>query len=221
MIERYPERPPGEDRGRIVLDTPGMRANVVEITGVARTPGGFLSADTMSILTQPVCTTPCVVDLPRGRHEFIFTSATDDSRTSAETIDLQAKPLVLKHAVGREVPHPWLKLGGYTSLIIGLTTAAISIPVFAGGQRSDGTHAEPNPAGGFVALGIGTAFTVLGGVLLSLGRTEMQPGATTTWTFERPSERPAIPATPTMESTRFRESSSQEARALARSSAEP
>ena len=212
-IGHYPEQPPGEDKGRVVLDTPGMRANVTEITGVAHTDGSFLAAATTTVITQPVCTTPCVVDLPRGRHDFIFTSATDASRTSTERVDLQSKPLVVKHAVGMEVTHPWLKVGGYVSMILGLTSYAISIPVFAGGQRSDGSHADPNAQGGFIALGVGTVFTALGSLLLALGRTEMQPGATTAWTFDGPSERQAPPATPTVESIRFREKSMQEPRA--------
>lgn len=172
-----PAEPPAPGTGRIILDTNGEHARVVEITGAATATSGGYSATIVGI--RPLCTTPCVVDLPYGSHPLVLHSITDETRQSETEIDVGARAKVFRHTLGERKDGGGLRTAGASLLTLGIIAATTgAILWLAGGSNMGG--ADLSSKGQLLTLVGG------GGVLLSIpflivGRPTERPGSTTQW----------------------------------------
>jgi hypothetical protein len=177
-----PPEPPPAGATRVILDADEHGVEVREITATATGTGqvGGRMATWKATATQSICHTPCVVDLPRGDHALVFTSRSDETRTSRIDLGVGPRPVLVRHNLGLHEEHGFFRLGGATFLtlgLVGITAGAIAVPTVADDQKTLG----------YGALAAGSALTVLGAVMLWLGRTDMQQGSTAQWTLDAPS----------------------------------
>jgi hypothetical protein len=173
-----PAEPPAPGTGRVILDTNGEPAKVVEITGAATASSGGYSATIVGI--RPLCTTPCVVDLPYGSHPLVLHSISDETHLSETEIDVGARAKVFRHTLGERKDGGALRTVGSSLLTLGViavTTGAILW--LAGSAGNNGSSSLVS--NGQLVTGLGA-----GGILLSIpflvaGRPTERPGATTQW----------------------------------------
>jgi len=184
-LDDVPDQDPPNGAGRIVLDTPGMKARVTEITGVSSgvvAMGGYRAYAT-AISSRSTCTTPCVVDLERGTHTLVFQSPDDEERRSTVEVEVKSKPNVFRLEVGREVYHRGLRAGGTAVLISGLSAASLggiflatssmtSSSAYDSGSSTSSSLATGLLVGGLVGAAVGT-------FMLVAGRPDIQKGAST------------------------------------------
>lgn len=179
-VDLPPDAPPA-GATRVILDADEQGAEVREITATATGTGyvGGHVARWTATASQSLCHTPCVVDLPRGDHTLVFTSRSDETRTSRVELGVGPRPVLVRHNVGLYEEHGAFRLGGATFLVlgmVGITAGAIAVPTVADDQK----------ALGYGALVAGSALTVLGAVMLWLGRTDVQQGSTGQWLLDAP-----------------------------------
>jgi hypothetical protein len=86
--------------------------------------------------------------------------------------------VVVRSALGERHPHPVPLVLGIIGLALGASALTMGVTLAAAGKP--GTTLQH---AGFVALGVGAAFTGTGIAGLVLGREEIRPGATSTWTM--------------------------------------
>lgn len=200
MLDDVPTDAPNPGDGRVVLDTPNVKASVVEVAAIGAgvvSYGGY-TAQATSIATRPVCNvTPCVVDLRRGAHTLVFQSTTDEDRKSVLALDVKSKPMVVRHEVGSQTHHRGLRVGGTSLLTLGLTSALVG-GLFAGlgaAASSRGVSSSLGEIGTPLLVG-GVLGTAVGAGMLYFGRPEVQKGATTEFPLESVSpEKPIGPTT--------------------------
>jgi hypothetical protein len=166
-----PHDPPAPGRGRVILDTDGEPASVVEITSGATVIG-----------VRPLCTTPCVVDLPYGSHPIVLRSTSDESRQSETELDVGARPKVFRHILGERSDGGGLRMVGASVLTLGILAFAAGAVLWGTGSAS--SHGSPS----LVTSGEVLTAGGVGGVLLSIpflvmGRPSERPGATTEWSL--------------------------------------
>lgn len=195
-----PNEPVPEGAGRVVLDANGEKARVIEIAGATVHGQGYSFGLTAQ---RPVCaSTPCVVDVSRGPHRFVFLSTSDPNRGSAVEIDIGSKPKVIRHALGERIEHPAMKAGSNVSITLGTLGAITGGSLLLGGalassasKSESGSSAGSSVTGvGGAVLGISAGVLVLGITLGILGRTEVRDGQTTEWSLE--GEGQGTPASP-------------------------
>jgi hypothetical protein len=183
-----PADPPAPGTGRVILDTDGERASVVEITSGALPAHGALTGNATNVCVKPVCTTPCVVDLPYGSHPIALRSTLDESRQSETELDVGARSKVFRHTLGERSDGGGLRMVGASMLTLGILALAAGAVMWGTGAASSRpsptlvTSAEVITAGG------------AGGVMLSIpflfmGRPTERPGATTEWSLPDASPR--------------------------------
>ena len=180
-----PADPPAPGSGRVILDTDGEPASVVEITsgglGMAAMPSnGALTTALVGV--RPLCTTPCVVDLPYGSHPIVLRSTSDESRQSETELDVGARAKVFRHTLGERTDGGGVRMIGASVLTLGILAVAAGAVMWAASGAS--SHGSPSLVTGGEAITAGGA----GGVLLSipflvLGRPTERPGATTQWSL--------------------------------------
>ncbi len=185
-LQTMPAGPIPAGAGRVVLDAEAgkgearvVRVDKTEVSVATARGTGY----GVSYSTQLICSkTPCAVDLPAGSHQLVFQATGDERDASAATFDVAAgRSHVVRHAIGHVEPHSGWKAVGATGISIGIPAAVVGgvlIPI-SGISDSDGMRTA-----GFVSLGAGVGLLTLGIVSLVIGRTEVQPGATTQWTLE-------------------------------------
>lgn len=185
-----PDDPPAPGTGRVLLDADGEKAKVLEVTGSATAAAGGYTATIVGV--KPLCTTPCVVDLPYGSHPLVFHSTTDEARASEVDLDVGPKPKVVRHAMGERRSGGAMQSIGSSLLVLGVLAAGTGAILWAVGSA--------NPQGGSLGstgqlvTGIGAAGIAISIPLLILGRPTERPGATTEWTVPR--AEPAAPSGP-------------------------
>lgn len=186
------EAPPAhEGEGTVTLDVAGERARVERVTsrtqyvnpGAGMTFGrrGSALTPTMQYTLQPLCETPCAVNLPLGPNELLFSSLDpSSSRSSAAFVQVSPRPSVVRHALGSQTSH----VGGIIGAILmgGFGAAG----VMAGGalllvDQSSERHTDGLGTAGAITLGVGAALAAGAVALGLLSRPEEQPGATTQW----------------------------------------
>lgn len=189
-----PAEPPPAGAGRVVLDANGERAKVVEITGSATATAGNYRATVIGL--RPICTTPCVVDLPYGSHPLVFRSTTDETRMSELELDVGPKPKIVRHALGERKDGGAVRTIGSTTLGLGLLSALAGGILWGIGELASDSGKPSSLTGtGQVLTGIGAAGVVLSIPLLIIGRPSERPGATTEWSFPgvpNPEQAPGI-----------------------------
>lgn len=180
-VEMPPEPPP-PGRGRVILDTDGEPASVVEITGgTVRARGtGVLTADAIGI--KPLCTTPCVVDLTYGSHPIVLRSMSDETHQSETELDVGARAKVFRHTLGERTDGGGLRVVGASMLTLGILAVVAGTVLWTAGTTS--SRGSPSLATNGEVLTMGGA----GGVLLSIpflvmGRPTERPGSTTQWSL--------------------------------------
>lgn len=195
VAPRVENEPPSlrEGEGRVTLDTTDGPARADLITQRLQIGSGQSgsyvghhghAAYTPSIqyTLRPLCQTPCMVNLPQGTHEILFTGLDlSAGRASASYVHVSAVPSIARHAMGRQSNSVGALVGG---ILLGGFGAALSL---LGGalllldDDSDARRASYDVPG-WAALGVGLGLGVGGVVLGQFGRPQEQPGATTQWT---------------------------------------
>jgi hypothetical protein len=189
-----PPGPPLPGRGRVILDTDGEPASVVEITGGAVRSTGARTADVIDI--RPLCTTPCVVDLTYGSHPIVLRSMSDETHQSEAELDVGARAKVFRHTLGERTDGGGLRMVGASMLTLGILAVAAGTVLWTAGSTS--SRGSPSLATNGEVLTMGGA----GGVLLSIpflvmGRPTERPGSTTQWSLPgTPSPARALPWPP-------------------------
>jgi hypothetical protein len=172
-----PSDPPAPGTGRVILETNGEPAKVVEITGAATAWNGGYSATIVGI--RPLCTTPCVVDLPYGSHPLVLHSISDDTHQSEAEVDVGARAKVFRHTLGERKDGGGLRAAGASLLTLGILAAATGTILWLAGNAS---HNGGDLAGnGQLVTGFGGAGIALSIPFLILGRPTERAGATTQW----------------------------------------
>ena len=192
-----PDEHTPEGAGRVVLDASGEKARVVEVAGATVESRGFHYS---LVALRAICaSTPCVVDVPRGPHRFVFVSHADPTRTSDTEIDVGSRTKVVRHALGERIEHGALQAGSNAAYTVGTLGALTGGSILlVGAISSSSSTTDPNKgsslvgAGGAV-LGISAGVIALGITLGILGRTEVRPGSTTEWTLDDSGETPRVP----------------------------
>ena len=175
-----PPDPPPPGSGRVILDTGGEPASVVEITSGAVPSSGALTADVFGV--RPLCTTPCVVDLPYGSHPIVLRSTSDEAHQSETELDVGARAKVFRHTLGERTDGGGLRMVGASMLTLGILAVAAGTVMWAAGSTSN--HGSPSLVTNGEVLTMGGA----GGVLLAIpflimGRPTERPGSTTQWSL--------------------------------------
>ncbi len=166
---------PPEGASTVLIDA-DQSAHVSEVTatmqGIGVSSNGWLAM--RGVATRPLCSTPCAVHLPRGPHSLIFRRA-DGSWGGTAQLDVGMKPTAYRYAMGRESSGVGLRVGGIMALTFGFSAASTGLFFYAVGDEI-GARSLATP---FAVGGIG--LTVLGAVLLYLGRPEVQNGSGVRW----------------------------------------
>lgn len=183
-----PTEPPVEGKGRVLLEANGEKARVVEVAGGTVSARGY----TIGIVAQrAVCaSTPCVVDVERGPHRFVFLSPEDANHGGVAEVDIGTKPKVIRHAMGDVVEHPALRSLGNAGITVGAIGALTGGALLVGGLLSNAADESLGNSGNSkivgasgAILGISAGVLAVGITLAILGRSEVRRGTTTEWTL--------------------------------------
>ncbi|MDB5215416.1 MAG: hypothetical protein JWO86_3343 [Myxococcaceae bacterium] len=192
-----PPDPPPPGSGRVILDTDGEPASVVEITSGSVPAGASSNALGDNVLgVRPLCTTPCVVDLPYGSHPIVLRSTSDETHQSETELDVGARAKVFRHTLGERTDGGGLRMVGASLLTLGILAVAAGTVMWAAGVTS--SRGSPNLTTNGEVLTMGGA----GGIVLSIpflimGRPTERPGSTTQWSLPgAPPERASPPYPP-------------------------
>jgi len=178
----FPAEPPPNGAGRVVIDANGERAKVVEITGSATAAAGGYRATIIGL--RPLCTTPCVVDLPYGSHPLVLRSTTDETRMSELELDVGPRAKIVRHQLGERKSGGAANIVGSSVLALGAITALTGALLWGVGELASRPEQPSGLVGpGQIVTGIGAAGILLSIPLLIIGRPSERPGATTEWTL--------------------------------------
>jgi hypothetical protein len=167
---------PAGGLARVVLDAADGPALVETISGGAAaarlgttTLGGSLT------VSSRLCTTPCVVDLPPGPHELRYTLLDDPDRTSTAFVNVDGRPSVYRHAVGRQENNAWKGYVGWPLLSVGvlLSLGGLQVAADPDSELDSGDFA--------VGMGFAVGVAVVGGWLVWGATVVEQPGAGVPW----------------------------------------
>jgi hypothetical protein len=167
-----PEDPPQPGTSRVILDANGERAKVVELTSG-------------SLRVRPLCTTPCVLDMPYGSHPLLLQSLTDAERRSRADLEVGPYAKVLRHTLGERRDGGTANTVGTSLLVVGALAATTGALFWGSGALSRSLDGEPNgiEGTGRIVTGLGAGAMVIAIPLLLVGRPSERPGATTEWTL--------------------------------------
>lgn len=159
----FPAEPPPPGTGRIVIDVVDGPADVQ-----------IKSLQTVGAIWSPLCTSPCVVDLPSGPHELNFSLRSDHGRSDTDTVMVPPATSMYRRQLAQHESSPALLVGGYAVGYTGIMVLLTGL-LFAAVQTSfdDGGHAGRN-----LAL-VGAAMTAGGGLMFYYGWPTEQPSAVT------------------------------------------
>lgn len=164
-----------EGHGRVVVDVVDGPTQVMRIATESVVVGMDKDRPILasSQSTEPLCVTPCAVDLPIGRHVLAFPTQGPGGMIEMDHVDVQAHPTVYRRALGRIEPAGAGMILGILGATFGgmsMITGIVLLPVGLANDKDGMTLA------GGITLGVGAALVALG-VLGIVGdpRTE-QPG---------------------------------------------
>jgi len=178
--------PPAADEGQVTIDTTNGPATVsVVVMGL-----GYARA-----LTKNLCaTTPCTANLPLGSFDLVFNGKRDPTLASSDAVQVTRTPSIMRHTIGSVESSPGLLIGGITLVTLG------GSGVLVGGLGLMSEYSSTTSS--LLTLGVSTAITVAGALMMSAGRTRIQPGSSVQWTpddavpFEKPAKQQAIRMSP-------------------------
>ncbi len=163
--------PPGT--GRVLLEANGEAAHVVEVSA---------TDDPAVVGVRPVCTTPCVVDLPYGPHPLVFRSKQDPDRESETEVEIGPRPKIVRHALGERHDGGAAYTLGVVMLVLGSVAATTGGILWSAGAAGRSDALTPSAQSLTVA---GGTTALLGLPLLLASRPTERPGATTEWALPR------------------------------------
>jgi hypothetical protein len=166
-----PELPPAAGTGRVIVETNGEAAHVGEVTLAS---------------VRPLCTTPCVLDLPYGAHPLLLRSTNDETRASAAEVDVGPRPKVFRHTLGERTDGGPVRPVALSILGVGLLTA-VTGGILWGVSASGRTGSLRTT--GEIATGAGAGAVMLSLPLLFFARPTERPGATTEWSLPQQASR--------------------------------
>jgi hypothetical protein len=184
-------RPPGPGEGQVTLEVLGEPARIDRILSRQQgDPASMWSGSPraghglgLSVQTMPLCLAPCTVALPLGDHELQFTALDPASpRISTAFVHVGPDPVFVRHVLGTRRDHTGRLIA--TVLLGGIGVGAIlaGAGLLAVDGQSGTGQVDLGPTG-WTTLGVGV---LLGGVATWLGldsATEVQPGATATFSL--------------------------------------
>lgn len=188
-----PTDAPAPGTGRVILDTDGEPARVVVITGAAMDTSGEHSATVVGV--RPLCTTPCVVDLPYGSHPLVMHSLSDSSRQSETQIEVGARAKVFRHTLGERTDGGAPRTVGSSLMTLGILAVATGAIMWAAGSAE--TEGGSLASNGQLVTGLGAAGVLLSVPFLIAGRPTERPGSTTQWTLPTSTPLPTPKGAPT------------------------
>jgi hypothetical protein len=169
---------PGPGLSRVVLDAADGAAVVERLQGgsVAGVAGASSFGASLQVARQ-VCVTPCVYDTEPGPQQLRFTLVDDPGRTSTGFINVDGRPSVYRHAVGRHRSNAWKGVVGWPVLALGvlLDLGFVAVATKDDFEMDGGTGAM---------LGVALGATALGGWLVWGSTIEEQPGSGVQWHME-------------------------------------
>mgnify|MGYP000987439452 CR=1 FL=1 len=178
-----PLTPPAEGEGTVRFDVTEGSAHVELVTRmppaqVVEYLHNYAHAD--SFTAQPLCQTPCTVNLPRGYHRVQFSNHAEPLRwESSGYIRVGDRPTMVRHTLGqfRESPAATalLEITG----VLGVSFFAFGSITAAVGTDEDGRDIRPT---GLSLMAVGGVLALGAWLGLWLARPTVQPGATTQWT---------------------------------------
>jgi hypothetical protein len=176
--------PPAQNEGRVVIDTVGGPARVIENVAAVQTWGY------RALVVAPVCNTPCAVNLPLGPHELVFESPVDSDRTSTGTINVGTRPSIYRHVMAEHHSNMAGRIPGYVGLGVGgaaLLASAFWLMVNALEGSIASTDAErasvdSSNTAALATGGVGLGVLAVGAVLLAIFRPEHREGVGLQWT---------------------------------------
>jgi len=175
---------PGTGLSRVILDSPDGPALVEQVSGGRVSAiAGTTSFQGSLTLSSRLCTTPCVVDVVPGPYELRFTLLSDPNRTSTGFINVDQRPSVYRHAIGRKENNAWKGYVGWPLLILGVLLDAAVVQRAA--ESADDSGSMNNTSTGQL-LGTGAftlGITTLGGWLVWKSTVVDQPGSGLQWHF--------------------------------------
>jgi len=175
-----PTEPPAQGTGRLVIDAHGDKARVVEITGATTATAGNAFATVVGV--RPVCTTPCVVDLPYGSHPLVFHSTTDEERMSEVDVNVGPRSKVVRHTLGERKGSGAVRALGAVTMTLGITAVVVGAIFWGtGALRSNNQDSRDVIGVGQLITGLGAAGVGVSIPLFMLDRPTERPGATTEW----------------------------------------
>ncbi len=172
-----PVDPPAAGTGRVIIETNGEPAKVVEITGAATASNGRYTATIVGV--RPLCTTPCIVDLPYGSHPLVMHSLSDETHQSETELEVGARAKVFRHTLGERKDGGAARTVGSTLLTLGIVAAATGAILWAVGASS--TTGSDLAGRGQLITGLGAGGIGLSIPFLLVGRPTERPGSTTQW----------------------------------------
>jgi hypothetical protein len=193
-----PPEPPAAGTGRVILETNGEPAKVIEITGAATASSGRYSATVIG--TRPLCTTPCVVDLTYGSHPILLRSVADATHQSEADLEVGARAKVFRHTLGERTDGGALRVAGGALATLGFVAALTGATLWMiGGLSSKAPDGSGDKGASLASTGQLVTGLGVGGILLSIpffiaGRPTERAGATTQWSL--PGTSPSEPTSP-------------------------
>ena len=166
-----------EGSGRVVLDVADGRSEVRRATTETITVqlGQDRAFVASARVTERLCDTPCVVDLPPGRHRLAFPTRGGSSRLELVDVEVLSVPTVYRRALGSYEP-------GGAGLVLGILGVVFGGASFATGATLLPVGLASDEAGlttaGAITLGVGAALTALGIVGIAASPTTVQQGST-------------------------------------------
>lgn len=162
--------PPGN--GRLVIDaTDGPMRVAATYDPTFSPPGG----QAQTARSGELCTTPCVVDLPKGKYRLFFsaTQATDAAAGDADDVRVDEGVQIYRRAPGRyQTPSP-------TDEILPAVALGASLVAIVAGGGISATN-QNNRTGGALLLGVGIAGTIGSSIwIYDTSRATQQDGAGT------------------------------------------
>jgi hypothetical protein len=172
-----PLDPPAAGTGRVILETNGEPAKVVEITGAATASSGRYTATIVGV--RPLCTTPCVVDLPYGSHPLVMHSLSDETHQSETELEVGARAKVFRHSLGERKDGGAARTVGSSLLTLGLLAVTTGAILWAAGASN--TNGSDLAGKGQLVTLLGAGGIGLSIPFLLVGRPTERPGSTTQW----------------------------------------
>ena len=171
------------------IDSVDAAAKVEEVTQTETAStdvAGAVHADAHAEALVPVCHAPCAVALSPGGHRLRFTREPGAASSGRDdvTLNVGARPVVLRHEVARDVEHNFgIDFGGSVMFGIGLAVVVVGgLLVGLSPMAVDDAHRDNTLVAGGGTLAVGVALAAIGTVLHFVAQGSHQPGATRTWT---------------------------------------